>query len=59
MPKGFVIRVDGINRTFRDDGTAAYQAAIYLKQRNPQDIVEVIDEEAGTVSVVLPDGRLG
>jgi len=59
MPKGFVIRAGGIDRTSRDRREVALASAIYLKERNPNDVVEIIDEEAGTVSVVLPDGRLG
>lgn len=59
MPKGFVIKVGGIDRTFRDLRSNAHQAGILLKEKNKTDVVEIVDEAAGMVSVVLPDGRLG
>jgi hypothetical protein len=57
--EGFEIRHNGIPRTFRDRREIAFEAARYIKSRNPADIIEIVDLSTGTKMVMLADGRAG
>jgi hypothetical protein len=55
----FDILINGTPRTFRDRKDTAYEAARFLKSKNPRDVVEILDRSTGLKSVMLIDGRLG
>jgi hypothetical protein len=57
--EGFDVVVNGINRSFRDRENAAYEAARYLKERHPGDLIEVRVRATGQRVVILADGRAG
>jgi hypothetical protein len=56
---GFDVLVNGINRSCRDRQNAAYEAARYLKERHPEDMVEVRIRATGQRVMILADGRTG
>jgi hypothetical protein len=51
---GFEITVDGSPRTYRDDKTIAFEAAAYLKLRNPHLGVTVRDLASGEIFPISP-----
>ena len=54
---GFEIRVNGAQRTFRDRSEVAFEAALFLKTRHRNDVVEVLDCATGIKVLMLEDGR--
>jgi len=55
--QGFKILVNGVDRTFRDQKAAAYDAALVLKKRSPQDTVQIMDLYEMTTVTMKEDGR--
>jgi hypothetical protein len=49
----FEILVDGVTRSWRDAAKTAFEAAQYLKERNPHSTVAVRDTRTGTVTPVM------
>ena len=58
MRTGFEILINGVPRTFRDRQDTAYEAARFLKSKNPTAIIEIVDCSTGQKSIMLEDGRL-
>jgi len=58
MQTGFDILINGIPRTFRDRRDIAYEAARFLKSKNRDAIVEIVDCSTGQKTIVQEDGRL-
>jgi hypothetical protein len=57
--EGFDIIINGVDRSFRDRESAAYEAAHYLKQCHPKDLVEIRIKATGERIVMREDGRAG
>jgi len=57
--EGFDIIINGVDRSFRDRQEVAYEAARYMKQRHPKDLVEVRVRATGQRVIMLEDGRTG
>jgi hypothetical protein len=57
--KGYDLVVNGFNRSFRDRREFAIEAAIYMKSKWPNDLIQIRDCGTGDITTVLPDGRLG
>lgn len=55
----YTILIDGIMRSSRDRKETAHQAAMYLKGRNKDSIVQIRDDQTGELVMVMPDGRIG
>ena len=54
---GFDIRIGGVQRTFRDQQPAAYDAALVLKKKNMSAAVTITNIATGVVVTMLEDGR--
>ena len=57
--EGFDILINDMSRTFRDLEKVAYETARFMKQRRPEDLVEVRVRATGERRVILADGRTG
>ncbi len=55
--EGFDILVNSVHRTFRDVKTYAHNAALLIKTKNKQAIVEIVDRSTGAKMMMLDDGR--
>jgi len=55
--EGFDIIVNGVDRSFRDREEVAYQAARYMKQLHPKNLVEVRIRATGERIIMREDGR--
>ena len=55
--KGYDLVVNGMFRSFRDRRDTAIEAAMYMKSKCPNDLIQIRD--CGTGATVLPDGRPG
>ncbi len=55
--EGFFVLVNGVQRTFRDEKSHAYDAARLLKQKHKTDIVEIEDRSTGAKVMMMEDGR--
>lgn len=55
--EGFKILVNGVDRTFRDQKSAAYEAALVLKKRWPSDTIQIMDLYEMTTVTIQEDGR--
>ncbi len=55
--EGFDILVDGVGRTFRDVKAHAFDAALLIKKKNKDAIVEIVDRSTGAKAMMLEDGR--
>jgi hypothetical protein len=55
--EGYMLVVDGVNRSFRDVEATAYGSAAYLKALNPHAVVQVRHLEDGRLVTVEADGR--
>jgi len=54
---GFEILINGVPRTFRDRRQDAHEAALYLKSKARNDVVEIVDRATGVKVMMLEDGR--
>ncbi len=59
MIEGYTILHNGLPRTFRDHKATAYEAARFAKQRNPKDLIEIVNCATGARLIMLEDGRTG
>jgi hypothetical protein len=58
MAEGFIIILNGVPRTFRDQKETACDAARFFKAQGKGDLIEIVDESTGAKTVILADGRL-
>jgi hypothetical protein len=61
MPEnpGYEIRINAVPRTHRDVKTVGFDAARFMKDRHPRDLIESVDLATGEKVLMLPDGRTG
>ena len=57
--EGYDILINHVNGTFCNRETVAYEAARYIKQRRPKDLVEIHVRATGARIVILGDSRPG
>lgn len=56
--EGFMILIDGVDRTFRDVEPVAYASAAYLKERHPKSVIQVRHLEDGRLVTVEAAGAV-
>jgi len=57
--EGYDLMVDGVNRTFSDTQSGAFEMARNLKRTNRDSIIEIRDRSNGKKVIMLADGRTG